>query len=232
MKLFHENSSKPAMNRVVSIALFALYIIYCNPSFSQDYDYDASPERKSRFFCNQKAAPGKKILRAEITSLTLQGLGYMQLSLMPSEETNWYSNSSRKNYENAFTRPPVWDKDGWFFNYLGHPLTGAIHYSLLRSQDVPAGYSFLYSTAQSLIWEYLIEASRERPSIQDLLLTSTTGSLIGECIHMSTIAMKKNKFTTFEKIVVTIINPMYVLNNGYRATNETTCWWRKKQPVR
>ena len=78
-----------------------------------------------------------------------------------------------------------------------------------------------------VIWEYLIEASQERPSVQDLLFTSTIGSLIGECIHMGTIAMKKNRFTTVEKIVVTLINPMYVLNNGYRSTNENTNWWHK-----
>jgi hypothetical protein len=29
--------------------------------------------------------------------------------------------------------------------------------------------------------------------------------------------MRKNRYTTVEKIVVTIINPMFVFNNGYKS---------------
>ncbi len=182
----------------------------------------------SAFFCDQQASAGKKLLRAELMSLTLQGLGYLFIFVQPAEKTYWKTSNARSNYRRAFTNPPVWDHDNWLYNYLGHPVTGAIHYNILRSQDVKPHFSFLYSTAQSVIWEYLIESSQEQPSIQDLLVTSTAGTVLGEIIHIGTIEMKKNGFTTFEKIVVTIINPMYVINNGYRTTHETTNWWRKK----
>ncbi len=194
---------------------------------SAQTDLTQQTKKASRFFCNQQAKPGKKLLRAEITSFTIQGLGYMALALMPSESTSWHSRPVSENYKRAYTRPPVWDDDGWQYNYFGHPITGSLHYNVLRSQDVPAMYSFLYSTAQSVIWEYLWESSQERPSIQDLLFTSTIGSVMGELIHMSTIALKRNRFTTFEKIVVTIINPAYVINNGYRPTHEKRIWWKK-----
>jgi hypothetical protein len=40
--------------------------------------------------------------------------------------------------------------------------------------------SFLLSTAASLTWEYLMEAWWEQPSWSDILVTSTTGALLGE----------------------------------------------------
>ncbi|GIV33467.1 MAG: hypothetical protein KatS3mg031_1002 [Chitinophagales bacterium] len=182
--------------------------------------------KRSWPYCNQQAHWGKKLLRAEIISFTLQAGGYLALALMPPESTHWHVRPVRENYKRAFTRPPVWDNDVWQYNYLGHPITGSIHYNILRSQDVPAFYAFLYSTAQSVIWEYLWEASQERPSIQDLLFTSTIGSVVGECMHVSTIALKRNRFTVFEKILVTLINPAYVINNGYKKTSEKHIWWK------
>jgi len=42
------------------------------------------------------------------------------------------------------------------------------------------------------------------------------GSILGEAIFLATQEMRKGGFTTTEKIVVTVINPMYVFQNGYR----------------
>ena len=74
----------------------------------------------------------------------------------------------------------------------------------------------LFSCSQSLIWEYTIEALEEQPSMQDLLITSNVGSLIGEGCHRLTVKMRKNGLTLPEKIFISIINPGYVLNNGYK----------------
>ena len=56
----------------------------------------------------------------------------------------------------------------------------------------------------------------ERPSIQDLITTPGTGIALGELFHHLTKKMRRDGFTTGEKILVTLMNPSYVLNNGYR----------------
>lgn len=85
-----------------------------------------------------------------------------------------------ENFEKAFTMLPVLDDDGWFYNYFSHPLMGSETY--LRAREGGFGYfeSFLFSSAMSVTWEFFLESWTERPSIQDLLITSTTGSLLGE----------------------------------------------------
>ena len=62
----------------------------------------------------------------------------------------------------------------------------------------------------------MIESWVERPSIQDLIITSNLGSLLGEAIHRATLRMKRNGFTTIEKIFVIVSNPAYCINNGLK----------------
>jgi hypothetical protein len=84
----------------------------------------------------------------------------------------------------------------------------------LRSQDASLFQSFLFATGQSFIWEYIIEATAEKPSTQDLIITPIAGSLLGESIHLITMKMRTNNFNFFEKIFVLIFNPSFAFNNG------------------
>ncbi|MGH7229583.1 MAG: DUF3943 domain-containing protein [Nitrospiraceae bacterium] len=120
------------------------------------------------------------------------------------------------NYEDGFTKPPVIDKDDDVINYVMHPLFGMQFYLSQRNYNESPLYSFLFSTGTSIVFEYLVEVVGERPSIQDLIVTPIVGSLLGELSYQLTQQMRKDGFTTFEKIVVTIVNPLYVLQNGYR----------------
>jgi len=120
------------------------------------------------------------------------------------------------NYRDGFTKPPVIDKDDDVINYLAHPLFGMQFYLSQRNYNESPLYSFLFATGTSIVFEYLVEVVGERPSIQDLIVTPIVGSLLGELSYQLTQKMRKDGFTTFEKIVVTIVNPLYVLQNGYR----------------
>jgi hypothetical protein len=91
---------------------------------------------------------------------------------------------------------------------------------MLRSQGASPRASFLYSTSQSLLWEFVIEAVAEQPSNQDLIVTSTLGSVIGEVSHRITTHLGRNGFSVFGKILTTLINPAYVLNNGFKARHK------------
>lgn len=168
---------------------------------------------------NEYKSFSRKLWRAEllIGGTELAGMGI--LIALPKSVTKWPDNwmqSAGQNLKRAWTTAPVMDKDEWAVNYIGHPLAGAMYYNALRSQGATRLQSFLFSTVQSTFWEYTIEAVAEQPSIQDLIVTPVVGSVIGELSHQATLRMKRRGFNTLEKVVVTLINPTYVLNNGYK----------------
>jgi hypothetical protein len=119
-------------------------------------------------------------------------------------------------FRQAYTRPPVWDRDGWVVNYVGHPVSGMQTYLLERNHGSSRTRSFVFSTAASIGWEYGIEAWAEQPSIQDLLITSTAGSVLGELSYRATHSMLRDGLSRREKVVLTLINPIHVLQHGYR----------------
>ena len=172
---------------------------------------------------NQGASIWKKMGRAQIfiggTELICMGI----LMAMPKEVTKWepgFLESAKKNLKRAFTTMPENDEDDWGFNYVGHPIAGSLYYNSIRSQDATIFQSFLFSFAQSAIWEYVIEGMAEQPSLQDLIITPIFGTLLGEASHMATISMRRNGFNWLEKITVIVINPFYAVNNGFRTTNK------------
>jgi hypothetical protein len=171
------------------------------------------------FMRNHDKSLLRKIGRAEMIVGGVEAIGMGTLMALPRSITKWdedFISDAKRNYKRAWSSAPVWDKDEWAINYIGHPYAGAIYYNSLRSQNASVLSSFVFSTAQSVIWEYGIEAAAEQPSIQDLLFTSTIGSVAGELAHQATLKMRRNGMTGVEKVIVTIINPSYVLNNGYK----------------
>jgi hypothetical protein len=166
---------------------------------------------------NQDASIWKKMGRAQIfisgTELLCMGI----LMAMPKEVTKWepgFLESAKKNLKRAFTTMPENDEDDWGFNYVGHPIAGSLYYNSIRSQGATIFQSFLFSFAQSAIWEYVIEGMAEQPSLQDLIVTPIFGTLLGEASHVATIKMRHNGFNWLEKITVIFINPFYAVNNG------------------
>lgn len=143
---------------------------------------------------------------------------------MPESFSNWNKNFYRNaatHWKDAFTMPPKFDDDPVMVNFIQHPLAGAIYYNGVRSQGASPIHSFLFSFAESTFFEYFIESVAERPSIQDLIVTPIAGSLIGELQNQATLLMKKNGFNFVEKVTVFIINPMYVIFNGYHTPNRS-----------
>lgn len=196
------------------------------PADRNDFDYfidwyrnRGSTDQGEIILRNQDRPFRVKFLRglAIIEAPQFAGLGI--LLLLPSSVSQWPEHplqDARKNIIRAYTKPPVWDRDQWWVN-AGHPLAGTIYYNMVRSQGATPMQSFLFSTFQSLAWEYVVEAVAEQPSIQDLLSTSPIGSLIGEGTHLLTLRMARNGFNTFEKIAVVVLNPAYAINNGLKV---------------
>jgi hypothetical protein len=93
------------------------------------------------------------------------------------------------HYEEAFTKPPIfdpdkpafrWDGDPIAINVVGHGLYGSEFY--LRARQCrwgPVG-SFFFAAATSAVWEYAFEGNGVRPSAQDLVYTPIAGLVLGE----------------------------------------------------
>lgn len=168
---------------------------------------------------NEEGTFGRKALRG--SGLCIAGdliVGGM-LMLMPPERSGWPEDrfgSMGHNLRRAYTSPPVFDSDGWYLNYLAHPYAGMAYYNAVRSQRATILQSSLFTVGHVLLWEYVLEATMEQPSIQDLIVTPVAGIILGELAHRATMALGRNGFLWYEMIPVIIINPMFVINNGLR----------------
>jgi len=112
------------------------------------------------------------------------------------------------NFVRGFTRRPAWDKNPWYVNYVGHPMVGAEAYLLARNRDHGMFSSFLYSTAESFLWEFGIESwIGARPSYQDLIFTSTLGFLLGE-LRFRIRALLSDSETTLGEVAFTLLDPI------------------------
>ena len=182
------------------------------------HDSNLSKSSNTPLLRNAHAGVWKKIGRAELFIGGVELLGMGVLILLPKEVTKWPTNWAEDAWltlKESFSNSPVWDKDDWPLNYIGHPVAGSYYYNALRSQDASVFHSFLFATAQSFIWEYIIEGMAEPPSAQDLIVTPLAGFILGESTHQLTMSMRRNGFNFFEKIFVLIFNPMFVINNGF-----------------
>lgn len=198
---------------------FQLYPAQQTPTFRINlHDSFLSKPSTVPFLRNEHAGIWKKIGRAEIFIGGVELLGMAVLICLPKEVTKWshdWAQDAWRNMKRSFTTLPVWDKDDWALNYIGHPIAGSYYYNALRSQNASRFHSFLFATAQSFIWEYFIEGMAEKPSVQDLIVTPVAGYVLGETTHQLTMNMRRNGFNFFEKVFVLLFNPMYVINNGF-----------------
>ena len=120
-------------------------------------------------------------------------------------------------FVDAWTQPPVWDYDPFFYNFMVHPYLGSMLYLSSRNRQGNMIQSFAIATIGSFSFEYIFESFNQRPSINDLILTPLIGSAAGELIYRVEKRMKRdNRLILPEKIFITAFDPMYVLQCGFR----------------
>lgn len=164
---------------------------------------------------------GKKFLRGTLIITGTELASGIVLALLPSQYTKWDDTALQRgaaNFKRAWSEPPVWDGDVFFHNWIGHPYAGSVYYNMLRSQGATPWQSVGFTVFQTLMWEYVIEAVAEQPSIQDLFMTPIAGSLLGELFHQVSLGIvKKGNLNFGQKVLVFLLNPSWVINNGFRA---------------
>ncbi len=168
-----------------------------------------------------------KNLVTDTRNLSFAMAGMMGLLwMLPESVTNWKKDQIRQNpggifdeYKKNLRRGPVWDKDDFYINYIGHPVSGAAYYTLARHNKLTPMESFGYSVLMStFFWEYGFEAFAEIPSYQDLIITPVVGSILGEMffqweqrIHANNGEVMGSK--RLGKIAMVALNPMGSLSD-------------------
>jgi len=143
------------------------------------------PTRSSLWFMTSEEADGQR-LRSQ--TRLLFGVGLVTagvLYCLPESVTHWDRDAGIEELPGRWwrnvSRRPVWDKDDWTINYIGHTYCGGVYYQMARKSGFSQWDSFVYTTLMStFFWEYGLEAFAERPSIQDLVVTPLGGWLYGE----------------------------------------------------
>lgn len=146
----------------------------------------------------EKLSTKQKIALKSTGDLLLMGAGMIGIiyslpeSVSKWDKTNGFSNMAGR-WKERVNSGPVIDRDDWAVNFIGHPISGAAYYTMVRHQGYSAlqaaGFSFCMST---FFWEYGLEAFAEIPSIQDLILTPLVGSILGETFYQLSLKIQAN----------------------------------------
>lgn len=145
-------------------------------------DLQENPFRVSLF--DPKHGEDKERLWSQTKLMFGLGVGVAGfIAMLPPEISNWDRSDDRllKKWWDNVREGPVWDRDVWYINYIGHPYFGGVYYQVARKSGYRQWDSFVYSFLMSTFyWEYGLEAFAEVPSIQDLVVTPVGGWLWGE----------------------------------------------------
>lgn len=152
---------------------------------------------------------------------------YAVLGSLPEDATNWQGGGNDfDRWEKNIRRLPHMDSDGWLWNYVAHPLAGSAYYTLCMEGEFTKAQCLFYSfMVSAFIWEYGFEAGKERPSIQDLIITPAAGALVGEIARKLTEEIRENDGKVLGSKVLggtflTLLNPLGSLIHTMRSIVE------------
>jgi hypothetical protein len=107
-----------------------------------------------------------------------------------------------------------WDPNQFRTNFLAHPYHGSLYFNAARSNGLSYWQSGLYSLGGSFMWETLME--RHRPSINDLIMTTTGGMFLGEAMFRYTSLLRNENARGFGRIwrgaVSALLDPSGAVN--------------------
>jgi hypothetical protein len=177
-------------------------------------------------------------------------LGYQVAAIgilyaMPESVTGW-TDEQKNNYSisdwwNNVTNPGC-DSDDFFINYVTHPYWGAAYYVRASERGYDSRGAFWYSVLLSSLYEFGAEALFEEPSVQDLIITPTLGSLVGHYFmsvrhDIRAQSALSGQRTTGQKWVMVLTDPLGALNRqvdklfGYETSLQIYPYFYAQQPV-
>lgn len=106
--------------------------------------------------------------------LALGATGYW--ILMDRNIADWDNPSPESRFDGEAW---ILDNNSLAVNFLGHPLSGGLSYSMARANHQSVAGAFGYSFLTSFLWEFLLEF-KEKVSVNDTIVTPGTGVPLGE----------------------------------------------------
>jgi Domain of unknown function (DUF3943) len=103
---------------------------------------------------------------------------------------------------------PVYDKDPFSINQLGHPYQGGIYYGAARSAGLSYWESLPYTLIGSFLWETYGETTP--PSINDHIATGIGGTFVGEALfRMASLVLEGGGATPglWRELAAAVISP-------------------------
>lgn len=104
------------------------------------------------------------------------GLNQVNRHLRDDEE---YESDGHSIWRNLRTEP-VFDRDPFSINQIGHPYQGGVYFGAARSTGLGFWESLGYSIGGSFLWE--IAGETTKPSINDYVTTAIGGAFVGEAL--------------------------------------------------
>lgn len=166
-------------------------------------DYNA-PEHSARLSNHFRA----------LANLGFQNWAIWQLSwLRGADWTPVTRDSLADNLHAGFT----FDQDELQTNFFGHPYHGGLNFNSARAAGLGFWTSAVYAFAASLAWELFAEI--EPPSINDLLVTSLSGVMLGEMTFRLSSELlddgSSGGLRLLRELGATAVNPMRGFNRLY-----------------
>jgi len=206
--------------RFVLVLLITITIVS-----EQAFTQVVTVQPESIWFSNTKNF-GKRFLYSQAILWPCSITGHLGLYLL-KEDFDWQQAIRWDIYKRTFTEPPKLDSDHWSWNYEVHPLMGSVSYLSYRNRQASIFESVAGSALNSVIYEYLIAGGTQRPSWNDMLVTTTLGSLAGEGFYQLKKWMIKDKYLHwFEKVILTITDPVEVFYYGFNFNKIITSPYR------
>lgn len=178
------------------------------------FNFDKNPYKVS-LFSQQNGEDGAR-LWSQTKSIFVYGFGVIGvIALLPENISNWDSDNGIYNkWTDNVKVGPVWDRDSFGINVIGHGYFGGVFYQSARKSGYRQWDAFLYSTLMSTFyWEYGIEAFAEKPSIQDLVVTPVIGWAYGEWAYTTEMDIRSQGGKVFGSnflgdLVLIILDPV------------------------
>lgn len=180
--------------------------------------YD-SPYKVS-LFTSPNGEDSKRLL-SQTKAIFAMGLGVIGvIALLPEDVSNWERGEIFGKWGENVKNGPVWDRDGFALNVIGHGYFGGVYYQVARKSGYRQWDAFLYSLMGSTFyWEYGIEAFAEVPSIQDLVITPVLGWAYGEWAFQTEKSIVMNNSTllgseTLGSVSLFLLDPIDRTSSG------------------
>lgn len=123
-----------------------------------------------------------------------------------------YSYISIDSVLDNLTSSWVWDSDTFLVNHVGHPYQGSVYYTAARSSHLNFYESAAATILGSITWEYFME--NERQSINDLIVTTTGGTALGEMLFRFSDLVWHSRDSLLNRFVSGFISPMTGINKN------------------